>query len=152
MSLDILFVEDNPHKRARTAEFVTSLHTDIHIVEAWSFTSGCQALEQKEYPLVLLDISLPTYDRIGSESGGRFRTFAGREIARKIIRSGASTQILFITQYGSFSDRGTSYSFEGLKSELARECGRNFAGMVFYDSSKSAWKDEISSIILSLLK
>ncbi len=109
-------------------------------------------MEQKDYSLVLLDISLPTYDKVGSESGGRFRTFAGREIARKIIRSGSSTKILFITQYSAFSDRGTSFTFDGLKSELAKECGENFAGMVFYDSSQSAWKDEAFKIITALIK
>jgi CheY-like chemotaxis protein len=151
MSVDILFVEDNQHKRARTMEYITTLHRSIEITEAWSFSSACQALEKNQYSLVLLDISLPTYDRVGSESGGRFRTFAGREILRKIVRSGSLTKILFITQYTAFSDRGTSYTFEGLKNELARECGENFAGMVFYDSSQTAWKEDAFKIIKALI-
>ncbi len=152
MSLDILFVEDNPHKRLRTIEFITTMHPGVQVTEAWSFTSGCQALESRVFSLVLLDISLPTYDKVGSEAGGRFRTLGGREIARKIIRSGLLTKIMFITQYASFSDRGASYTFAELRDELAKECGDQFSGMVLYDSTQSAWKESISKALGSMIK
>ncbi|WP_116744324.1 response regulator [Janthinobacterium sp. 78] len=152
MSLEILFIEDNPHKRLRTAEFVTSLNSKINITEACSFTSGIQALENKNFPLILLDISLPTYDKIASEAGGRFRTLAGREIARKIMREKINSKIIFITQYATFSDKGASYTFEELKIELSKECGPQFAGMVFYDSSQSAWKETIMKVIKAMME
>lgn len=150
MNTEILFVEDNPHKRARVVEFLKSAFQNISITEAHSFSAGCQAIDNKIFALVLLDISLPTYDRVGNESGGRFRPFAGKEIARKLIRNGAPSRIIFITQYAAFSDKGSSYSFESLKLSLAQECGMSFAGMIFYDSGRASWKNDLSSAIGNL--
>jgi CheY-like chemotaxis protein len=116
------------------------------VTEAHSFTSGCQAIEKNNYSLVLLDISLPTYDKIGVESGGKFRPFGGREIARKLARSSSTSKVLFITQYNSFSDRGASESLQSLEQLLKAECGDNYCGLIFYDSSKSAWRTEINNI------
>lgn len=146
MKISVLFVEDNPHKRARVTEYIKAISSNIDVTEAYSFSSGCQAIEDKNYSLILLDISLPTYDRIGNESGGKFRPFAGKEIARKLIRSGSKAKIVFITQYSSFSDKGTSHSLDGLEKVLSFEVGKNFSGLVFYDSSRSSWKTEILNI------
>lgn len=152
MSINLLFVEDNPHKRARITEFLKTLPFDFNIQEAYSFTSCCQKMETSRFSIILADISLPTYDKQGSESGGRFRPFAGREIGRKLMRKRASEKILFITQYESFSDKGTSYSFDDLAKLLSEDCGDNFLGMIFYDSSRSAWKDALANTMKEKIK
>lgn len=152
MLIKTLFIEDNPHKRARITDFLISLPYDLEIIEAYSFTSGSQQIELSNFDIIFADISLPTYDKREKESGGRFRPFAGREIGRKIIRRGSFEKILFITQYESFSDKGTSFSFEELKQVLKFECGHNFLGMIFYDSSMSVWKDEIEASLKAFIK
>jgi CheY-like chemotaxis protein len=150
MKSKILFVEDNPHKRTRVTEYIRTISNECVITEAYSFSSGCQAIERDVYDFILLDISLPTYDRVGNESGGKFRPFAGKEIARKLTRAGGKSKIVFITQYNSFSDKGTSHSLDGLVSVLMQDSPSNFAGLVFYDSSRSSWKTEISRIFRDL--
>lgn len=147
MSHDLLFVEDNPHKRARIIDFLKITFPLIEIIEAHSFSSGCQAIENRQFSIILLDISMPTYDRVGNESGGKFRPFAGREIARKIMRSRGQSLVIFITQYNSFSDKGTSYSLEELSEILHSESKDNYGGLIFYDSALSSWKSEIKKII-----
>ncbi|WP_111475546.1 MULTISPECIES: response regulator [unclassified Pseudomonas] len=143
MSIDILIVEDNNHKRERVISFLKEKLVDCNIVEAHSFTAGCQRVAERSFSLVLMDMSLPTYDKSPTESGGRFRTFGGREISRKIVRKSIETKIIFITQYESFSDRGHSQSLEALDEGLRIECGAAYLGLVHYDSSKSLWKDKI---------
>lgn len=140
----ILIVEDNNHKRGRVIGFLAEKFPAYTIVEAHSFTAGCQRITEAEYDFILLDMSLPTYDKSATESGGRFRTFGGREIARKIIRRKIQSKILFITQYESFSERGQSQTLENLDSELSIECGEAYLGIIYYDSSKSIWKEKIS--------
>lgn len=144
MAHRLLFIEDNTHKRAKIIEFLKSLPMSIEIHEAHSYTSGCQQLDAGKFDFALVDISLPTYDRTALEAGGRFRAFAGREIARRIIRQGGVNKIVFITQYSSFSEKGNSYSFEELRSLLSSECGRLFGDLIFFDSSHSAWKDALA--------
>lgn len=146
----ILFVEDNAHKRNRVREYILSLEEDVEVEEAHSYTSGSRKLEESQFDLFLLDVSLPTYDRVGAESGGRFRVFGGREIARKIFRRSACSKIAFVTQFDSFSDKGNSYTFAALQAEISDELGDSYKGMIFYGSSISSWRDEIGKIIKDL--
>jgi len=147
MSAKILLVEDSPHKRGRIIEYLTSLKVDIQLSEAMSFTSGCRALEDEgPFDLILLDLSLPTFDKTDNEPAGRFRPFGGAEIARKLVRRNSHSKILFITQYESFQDSGRSYSFDDIHSKLMNECGNSFAGMLRY-SSKTSWKDALNKVV-----
>lgn len=146
MSLSILLVEDNYHKRQKVIDFIKSSIPDANIDEAHSFSSGSKAALEEYHDLVILDISLPTYDKVGNEAGGRKRMFGGREIARKLIRRRSGYKIVFLTQYDAFSDGGLSLSFEELGTILHEECGEAYLGLIHYDSSKSAWKDLLSAV------
>lgn len=143
----ILLIEDSDHKRVRVLSFLRENFSGLLISEANSFNGGCKAVEREEYDIVLMDMSLPTYDRSATDSGGKFRALGGREIARKIIRRKKCTKIVFLTQYDSFSDEIHSLNLRMLDSELKRECGDNYAGLIYYDSSKSSWKDELGRIL-----
>lgn len=143
MTLKILIVEDNNHKRGRVISFLQEIFPAVILAEAHSFTAGCQQILEDVFDYILLDMSLPTYDKGISESGGRFRTFGGREIARKIIRRKINSKIIFITQYESFSERGLSQPLVELDEELRAECGGAYLGLIYYDSSKSEWKQKL---------
>ncbi|RQS62636.1 response regulator [Burkholderia sp. Bp8963] len=147
MNRKILLIEDNEHKRDRILAHLSEAFPASTVSQARSYASGCQLVESDEFDLVIMDISLPTYDRAGREGGGRFRSNGGREIARKIVRRKVPTPIVFLTQYESFSDRGNSLSLKELGELLAQECGANFRGLVYFDSSKSAWKFEFDRLI-----
>lgn len=152
MSISILLVEDNYHKRQKIIDFINSVFEHVIIQEAYSFTSGSKAISTTTFDIVMLDIGLPTYDKIGNESGGRKRMFGGREIARKIIRRNNEANIVFITQYDAFSDGGISLSFDELGEILSDECGTSFHGLIHYDSSKSAWKDSLNIVLNKIEK
>lgn len=152
MQNNILIVEDNNHKRGKIITFLTENFPTWAVVEAHSFTAGCQRVLENVYDVILLDMSLPTYDKSATESGGRFRTFGGREIARKIIRRKIESKILFITQFESFSERGHSQTLTTIDDELRIECGDAYLGLIYYDSSQSIWKEKISAALGSLAK
>lgn len=146
LAINILIVEDSPHKVSKVSEHLLSLEYDVCLTKAYSFTSGWQALEVKKFDLILMDMSLPTYDRRDADPGGRFRPFGGRELARKLVRRGIKSTVVFLTQYESFSDKAGSHTFNSLREELIRDCGELFGGMIFYDSSKLAWKEELLAV------
>lgn len=147
MGHKILLIEDNPHKQSRILEFLESFDSTLKVNTATSFTSGCKAAESEVFDLVILDISLPTYDRSPADSGGRFRILGGREIARKLTRKGSAPKMFFLTQYSSFSDKGTSYTFESLSAELSIECGSDFRGMIFFETTSSKWKQALGQVL-----
>ncbi|WP_460140199.1 response regulator transcription factor [Pseudomonas sp. S2_E01] len=150
MANNILIVEDNNHKREKIIGFIKDNFPLWSVSEAHSFTAGCQRVLENVYDVILLDMSLPTYDKSATESGGRFRTFGGREIARKVMRRKIESKVLFITQFESFSERGHSQTLESIDKELLVECGAAYLGLIYYDSSKSIWKEKISLALRSL--
>lgn len=152
MEHKILLIEDNPHKQSRILEFLRGFDEKLQIHTALSFTSGCKIAESETFDLVILDISLPTYDRSPSDSGGRFRILGGREIARKLARKGTTPQMFFLSQYSSFSDKGISYTFESLSAELAMECGSAFRGMIFFETTSSRWKQALEKVLRNIVE
>jgi len=146
----ILLVEDDPHKKESILSFIEQELSDFEIDEAYSFNGACKLIETVTYDLALLDMSLPTFDRSARDSGGQFRTFGGREIGRKLVRRRGMTRVVFVTQYSSFSNRGKPVSIESLGETLRNELGPNFLGIVFYDSSKDAWRHDLSSVLETL--
>ncbi len=149
MSFNILLVEDNIQKKDKILDFIKSIDSMNIVAVASSFTSGCQIVDNygSECDIILLDISLPTYDKNNLSPGGNFRSFAGKEIARKIIRKKMKMKIIFITQYNSFSENRKSYNFQELKAELIKDCKYNFLGMIQFDSTKENWKIDLNKLI-----
>jgi CheY-like chemotaxis protein len=150
MKLDLLLVEDNSHKRDRIASFLQEVFPEWNVVQANSFTEGSREVLERIFHVILMDMSLPTYAKTGKESGGRFRTFGGREIARKALRRNSNVKILFVTQYEAFSDQGASKTLESIDLELRSECGDGYAGLVHFDSSKTIWKELISNLLVEV--
>lgn len=147
MSMSVLLVEDNYHKRQKIISFFSTAFRDTIVREAYSYTSGSKAAFESDYDLVILDISLPTYDKTGNEAGGRKRLFGGREIARKLLRRKEDVNLVFMTQYDAFSDGGYSLSLDELRDLLQQECGERCLGVIFYDSAASTWKDSLSAVM-----
>lgn len=146
MANEILLVEDSDHKRVRVLELIRDVCPGVEIVEARSFNSGARAIDGVAFDLVIMDMSLPTYDRSATESGGKFRALGGRELARKIVRRGQKSKIIFFTQYDAFSGPD-SHTLDSLRGLLSKECGDNFHSLIYYDSSSSSWRDQLISAL-----
>lgn len=100
-------------------------------------------ITKENYDLILLDMSLPTFDKTTSNSGGDFRVFGGKELARKMNKRGKISKFIFMTQYKSFSDNINSYSYESLKEELLSQYPDVCLGFILYSNTKSEWRDEL---------
>lgn len=152
MPSEILIVEDNEYKRSRIKELISSEFPDCEIFECYSFTSAWKLISSRKFDLLLLDMSLPTFDKKDSDSGGAFRVFGGKELARKIKKRGIPAKFLFITQYKSFSDSISSLSFEGLKEELLSQYQEECLGFILYSNTVSEWREELVTYINELNK
>lgn len=148
MPLSVLLIEDSDHKRVRVKELLMEVAEGVEVTEAQSFNSGSRALDQGEYDVVIMDMSLPTFDRSKVEFGGRFRTLGGRELARKIVRRSKNSRIIFFTQYDAFSG-ANAHTLESLGALLKLECGENFRALIHYDSSASAWREQLAAALRS---
>ena len=147
MAPRLLLIEDNRHKRQKICSLISEWNLSTDIMEARSYTSGWQALQDKEFDLVILDMSLPTYDTNENETGGKFRTFGGKEIVRRIARRNIKTKFVFITQYSSFNDTSVTQSLGSIEEELISDYGDQCLGVIRFDTATTEWKETLIGIL-----
>jgi CheY-like chemotaxis protein len=81
--MKILLVEDDEYKIDLIVPFIKSMILDVDLTFAASVKSAKKELDNdNEIHVVLLDMTLPTFDMTAGSSGGRPQGFGGLEVLR----------------------------------------------------------------------
>lgn len=145
--MQVLIIEDDPHKLSLLADLVRRELPDATVVEARSHQSGLRSAVEGSPDLVLLDMSLPTFDMSAEESGWRPRPFGGRQILRRMSRRGISCPVVVVTGYEILGEGEELLTFEELGAELAERFPTLYRGAVFYHPAQTGWLAELSMLI-----
>ena len=147
--MKILLIEDDEFKKRNIEEFLDSLGgNDVSSVGA--VNSAISSLRENTYDLIILDMSLPTFDFGPNEKGGRPQGFGGREILRQLERFEIVVPVIVVTQYATFDDENEYMRLEELDKKLMSDHPENFYGLVFYDASADNWKNGLEIYIYSI--
>ena len=139
--MNILIIDDDLNKRERIIEFIKSEYECINIVQKKSYQSALKEIFSQAYDMVLLDMTMPTFDIDIGEAGGRIRVFAGKEVMRKMIRRKYLFPVVIITQFERFGDDKNEILFDALKEELSSSYPEVFRDMIYYNAASSSWHD-----------
>lgn len=143
--MHILIIEDNLLKRQKVVDFLGE-HVQTTFSEAASFNTGLRLALSNRYDLIVLDMSMPTFDRTESAHGGRFRVLAGKEIVGRLARAGKLVPVVILTGYKDFSVDSESMNIDEIDSSL-RNVGENYRGYVMFDATDSIWKQQLLSVV-----
>ena len=115
----ILLVEDEAPKCRHIERFITDIVRPVSILVAKSVNSALDNIESELPDLLLLDMSLPTFDVGDRESGGRPQGFGGIEILRYMKLAGLQCPTIVITGYEAFlRETGKPLELNELRAEL----------------------------------
>ena len=149
----ILLVEDDEDKRDQLRTFLSNEHSNI-VIEAKSYQSGLKKIISEEYNLIVLDMTMPTFDVTPIEGGGRPQPFGGRELLQQMTRRGIKTQTIIVTQFDHFGQGDEVMTIEELDTKLQSAFPYNYIGIIPYSITYSGWKDnfnrKLSAVNLSL--
>lgn len=145
--MNILLIEDDGFKRDKLREYLAELIAGARIAEARSAQSAFRQLRRLEPDLVVLDMSLPTFDIGPSESGGRPQVFGGVEVLREMDRRNIAKPVVVVTQYETFGDERMSLG--ELASKLAGEHAQTFVALVYYETASEQWKKQFEDAVSS---
>lgn len=126
----ILLVEDNSNKLNKIKEVLYDNYLQAEIEEARSFTSGIKKVYENKWDLIILDMSLPTYDITHTESGGDKKPVAGKNIMKRMINRNIDIPVIVITQFETFDD--DRISLDSLNKEFEEGFGTIWRGTIFY--------------------
>lgn len=142
--MNILLVEDEYPKRQNIQKFLENLPKNINITFAQSVNSALDELEDEIPDLMILDMSLPTFDITDEDSGGRPQGFGGEEVLRVLLIQNIICRTIVITGYESFlKDDGMSLNIDKLRSTLKSEFNEYIIDVIHYNSTNDSWKTHL---------
>lgn len=150
--MKVLIIEDNESKISKLREFLDDRFPETSIAIAKSYQSGVKALQQGPYDLVLLDMTMPTFDLVEDNKGGRLRAFAGRDVLSKMKRRNMSYPVVVFTRFDVFGHESHTKTLEVLDKELHSEFQGIYKGYVFYDPTSTLWADALYKKTTKILK
>lgn len=143
--MKVLIIEDNSLKREKVVEFFLSKYS-AEIEEAASYNGALAAAWDRKFDLLVLDMSMPTFDRSEITQGGRFRTLAGKEVATKLKRGGRLVPFVVLTGYKDFSLDSKSLSIQQIHDLLV--ClGDEYKGCIVFNSADVQWQEELTMVV-----
>lgn len=144
--MKILIVEDDQNKIKAIENYLKELIMDSKITLKKSYQSGLKEILSNQYDLIILDMTMPTFDRSPTESGGKVLKYAGMEILRKMIRKKVYTFCIVVTQFDTFGSK----TLKELEKELEEKFKKNYCGTVSYNSISAIWKENLKDKIEEL--
>lgn len=144
----VYIVEDEEPKYVHIRNYVEKIMPGVTVTHAKSVTSAVNLLEDFLPNLLILDMSLPTFDITVEESGGRPQGFGGIEVLREMLIEKWFCPTIVITGYSAFQrDSIQKVTLDELSEELMIEFPAFLRGVLHFNSSFSEWQVELRMII-----
>jgi hypothetical protein len=145
-----LIIEDDQNKLANIKQFLEESYKDVVIESAISFHGGSKLSLSSSFDLIILDMSIPTYDIGGGQADGPPLAYGGKMILRQMQRNNIKTKVVVITQFETFGEGTNRITSKELDAKLNEMFNSNYTGLIYYDSSMDIWKTRLKTIINSI--
>lgn len=144
--MNILLIEDDDFKAGKIRRAAEAHETVTSFSIARSVTSGIAAITDVPPDLLLLDMSLTTYDLGPNEGGGRPRNFGGIEIFEELARLELGTPVIVITQFETFIKEGRTINIQEIRKTLKADFPNNFRNIIYFDV-EGRWATRLESLL-----
>jgi CheY-like chemotaxis protein len=147
----ILLIEDDAFKAKRLCSFLRAQSSEYDVVLERSVSAGLTRLFAPPVPdILLLDMSLSTFDVGPRETGGRPQNFGGITVLEHMLRRDTKVPALVITQFESFPREGGELSLDDLSRELSTRFPEIFKSLIYYSSRETEWERRLRSLVSAL--
>lgn len=146
----VLIVEDDDYKLESLQECLIQFD-NIEVTVCSSFTSAAKAIKKTTFNLLLLDMSLPTFDGGGASDEGEAQGLGGKRLIRICSEYGTLCPTILVTQFSNYEGLGKTTTVTEMASELTAILGERFIGTVRYNRASSEWKDRLNTYLQTAL-
>lgn len=145
----ILLIEDLPEKAEDIKKEILKEFPRMEIIEQSSYHSAIEEIYKNydKYFLILLDITMATFDVNVEENGGVPETLAGKKVLEGMYLRDIPTKVKVVSMFESFDGK----SIKELDKELMDDNPDSYDGFIFFSFKKSDWKKQLTDYIHSLL-
>jgi len=149
--MKILIIEDDELKLEKLTEHLNNTAAQHTYTIKKSLKSGLREACLNKYNVIILDMSLPTFEISRNENGGRFNSFGGQEILHELKRRNIRTQSIIFTQFESFGEQHKEISLDSLKLQLQNYFTGMYLGTVFYNAANTDWQNKLDELLSSII-
>jgi DNA-binding response OmpR family regulator len=147
----ISIIEDDDNKASQLMQYLHILLPNSNISVSKSFHAGLKEILNHDIDLVLLDMTMPTFDIGLDEDGGRIQHLAGRELLFQMQRRNIIIPVIIITQFDQFGTSKNSLTLHDLDIQLRQSLSSIYKGYVFYNTAQEGWKLSLKKLISNIL-
>lgn len=147
--MKVLVVEDDSYKANALFDFIKLEYPLASIVIRESLSSGMfELLEFPEIDLILLDMSMPSFDMSDKDPrGGLPESFAGEDFLSQMELMEIDVPVIVVTQFETFERDDDVIPLDSLTGRLRDGYPNIFLGSVYFKSTSEEWKKKLRKII-----
>ena len=134
--MKILLVDDESYKSQQISPCVMHNYEDSVIKTCESLNAGLLEITSANYDFVLLDMSLPIYDKNEVSS---FNSYGGLDFLSEMERKMIATPVIVVTQYEILGEGENQRTASSIDIECQQNY-ENYIGMVVYSAIDNKWK------------
>lgn len=134
-------VEDYEEKANSIRAFLAQEFPDCDVFQCSSYNSAQEEIFERgdKYSLILLDMSMSTYDLSSDASGGLPEPSAGQYILEGMFLRQIVTPVIVVTMYNVFERK----QLDAFDVELKQNYPQNYKSYVYYSPQKNDWKKQL---------
>ena len=141
--MKVLLVDDESYKSQQISYCVRHNYDNSVIKTCESLNEGLLEITSTKYDVVLLDMSLPIYDKNEVSS---FNSYGGLDFLSEMERKTIETPVIVVTQYEILGEGENQRTASSIDKECQKDY-ENYKGMVVYSAINNKWKEELLKIL-----
>ena len=144
-----MIIEDNDSKLNHLRQFCEENLNDYEVEDRRSYNSALSEVihNGKSYDLILLDVSMNTYDISPEVSDGEQEPLAGSNILRFMKLRKIKVPVIVVTMYESFVD---GIKIDKLDEGFREKYNEFYKGFVYYSLRNEDWMSRLKELIKTL--
>ena len=151
--INVLIIEDDADKAANIVDVIKATIPNAVLDVCQSYNSGLTKLLEESAPsLLILDMSMHTFDVSKREKGGRSRIYAGQDILEELCRYDVVVPVIVVTQYDKFSEGTDIITLNELAEKLRKSFPALFRRAIYYHAKYSNWRSELATEVKNILQ
>lgn len=145
--MSALIVEDDELKMGRLRGFLSAELPGKAVEVARSYKSGLRAIVDQPRTLVVMDMTLPSFDITPGTDGGRPLRLGGAELLRQMKRRNAAYPTVVVTGFDTFGSGRDTATLDQLDAQLRDEFPTFYLGSVYFNATADDWKDQLRALL-----
>lgn len=146
--MNILLVEDDEFKATDISKVIDDCLPEVTVQRATSVTSALRAITSGNFSVVILDMSLPTFELAGPGGGGSPQGQGGLEVLRLARRLGNTSPFIIVTQYPDIEIDGRDLSLASASKALRSRFEVDVKTCLLYEFDGHAWREPLRNCLL----